>query len=174
MLNWLAGLARDLLGLERDITDVTAVQMVLRAVLVYATSLAIVRLGSKRFLSRATAFDVIVAIMLGSVLSRAINGSAPVLPSLAGGAAIVGLHWILTFLTARLESFGPLVKGNPVLLIRDGEVQRDGMRKAGLSDRDLEQHLRLSAGVTDPSRIRLACLERNGKISFIRADTDNT
>jgi hypothetical protein len=36
-------------------------------------------------MSKATAFDVIAAIMLGSIMSRAINGSAPFLPTLVAG-----------------------------------------------------------------------------------------
>ena len=75
-----------LLGLGRDVGDVGAVQMALRTICIYAFSLVIVRLGSKRFLSQATAFDVIVGIMLGSVMSRAINGSAPFFPTLLAGS----------------------------------------------------------------------------------------
>ena len=60
-----------LLGFGQDVGDVGAVQMALRTIVIYAFSLVIVRLGSKRFLSQATAFDVIVAIMLGSIMSRA-------------------------------------------------------------------------------------------------------
>ena len=57
----------DLLGLGIDVQDVNAIQMALRTVLIYAATLAIMQVGSKRFLSKATAFDAIVAIMLGSI-----------------------------------------------------------------------------------------------------------
>lgn len=163
----MAGTLRELLGLGRDVADVSAIQMALRTVVVYAFSLAILRLGSKRFLSQATAFDAIVAIMLGSIMSRAINGSAPFIPTMGAGAVLVGMHWLLAFLTSRLDWFGPLVKGNPVLLVRDGEIQQEGMRSSGLSRRDLEERLRLGAKETDISKIRLAVLERNGSISVV-------
>lgn len=158
---------RHLLGLGRDIGDVNALQMALRTVVIYGFALAIVRLGSKRFLSEATAFDVIVAIMLGSIMSSAINGSAPFFPTIVAGAVLVGIHWLLAFLTARLDWFGPLVKGNRQLLIRDGEIQEEGLRQSGLSRRDLEQHLRLEHNTTDISTIRRAYMERNGKISVV-------
>jgi uncharacterized membrane protein YcaP (DUF421 family) len=158
---------RDLLGLGRDIGDVNALQMALRTVVIYAVALAIIRLGSKRFLSEASAFDVIVAIMLGSIMSSAINGSAPFVPTIVAGAVLVGIHWLLAFFTARLDWFGPLVKGNRQLLVRDGEIQEEGMRNSGLSRRDLEQHLRLETGTADVSKIRLAYLERNGKLSIV-------
>jgi uncharacterized membrane protein YcaP (DUF421 family) len=155
------------LGLGLDVGDVGAIQMVLRTVVIYAFSLVIVRLASKRFLSEATAFDVVVGIMLGSIMSRAINGSAPFLPTLLGGVGLVGVHWILGVLAVRASWFGTLVKGKPVLLIKDGNIQREGMRRAGLSNNDLEQALRLRSNQTDPAKIQLAYLERNGGISVL-------
>jgi uncharacterized membrane protein YcaP (DUF421 family) len=158
---------RAVLALGQDVGDVGAVAMALRTVVIYAFTLAIVRLGSKRFLSQATAFDVIVGIMLGSIMSRAINGSAPFGPTLAGGAVLVGTHWLLAYLASRVDWFGTEVKGSPVLLIEDGAVRSDGMKEAGLSRRDLAQALRLSSVEPDPSNVRLAYLERNGSISVI-------
>ena len=156
-----------LLGLGLDVGDVGAVQMALRTIIIYVCSLAIIRIGSKRVLSQASAFDVIVAIMLGSVMSRAINGSAPFFPTLLGGAVLVGMHWLLAALALHVNWFGPLVKGNRVLLIKDGHVQQQGMRQAGVSDHDLTQALRMQNGETDPAKNRLAYLERNGDISVI-------
>ncbi len=158
-----------LLGLTGEIEDVNALQMALRAVTIYAFTLTIVRLGSKRFLGKATAFDIIVGIMIGSVMSRAINGSAPFFPTLAAGAAMIGLHWIFAGLAFHTSWFGTLVKGNPVLLIRDGEIQQEGMQRANLSENDLAEALRLQANLTDPSKVRLAYLERDGSISVIPA-----
>ena len=158
---------RALLGLGLDVGDVGAIQMALRTIVIYAFTLALVRMGSKRFLSESTAFDVIVGIMLGSVMSRAINGSAPFIPTLASGLVLVGVHWLLGILSYRINWFGPIVKGNPFLLIKDGEMQQEGMKKAGLSRHDLEQALRLQLNETDLSKIKLAWMERNGNISMI-------
>ena len=156
-----------LLGLGRDAGDVGAIQMALRTVFVYAFTLAVVRLGSKRFLSKATAFDVIVGIMLGSVMSRAITESASFIPTLMVGVTLIAAHWLMAALAFRFDWFGSLVKGNSILLIEDGEIQRDGMRQAGLSEHDLKQALRMQNNHTDPAKIRRAYLERSGKISVI-------
>ncbi len=155
------------LGYERDVGDVNAIQMALRTVLIYAVTLVLIRLGSKRFLSEATAFDVIVGIMLGSVMSRAINGSAPLFPTLLAGLVFIGLHWSLAALAYHTSWFGSIVKGNPVLLIKDGKIQQQGMREIGFSTRDLEEALRLQGEETDPSKIKLAYMERNGSVSVI-------
>lgn len=156
-----------MLGLGRDAGDISAGQMALRALVVYTATLVVVRLGSKRFLGKATAFDVIIGIMLGSVMSRGINGSAGLLPTLLSGAVLVALHWLLAILAFRTSWFGPLVKGEPVLLIEDGRVRVEGMRKASLSEFDLHEALRLQGRSPDPSGIELSYLERNGSISII-------
>lgn len=161
----LSSVADRLLGLERDIADVDAGQMALRTVIIYGASLLVIRLGSKRFLSQASAFDVVVAIMLGSIMSRAINGSAPFLPTIASGAALVALHWGFGILAVRTSFFGGLVKGEPRVLIKDGVVQDKEMRRAQLTTQDLEQALRLHSRQSDPAKIRRAYLERNGRIS---------
>src|SRR3712207_6013416 len=155
------------LGYGRDVSDVNALQMALRTMIIYAVTLILIRLGSKRFLSQATAFDVIVGIMIGSVMSRAINSSAPLFPTLGAVAVLVGLHWLLGLLAFHVSRFGPIVKGNLVLLIKDGKIQQQGVRETGLSTHDLEQALRLQAKETDPTKIKLAYLERNGSISVI-------
>jgi uncharacterized membrane protein YcaP (DUF421 family) len=156
-----------LLGLGLDVGDVGALQMALRTLIIYAFTLAIVRFGSKRLLSQATAFDFIVSIMIGSVMSRAINGSAPFVPTLLAGIVMIALHTLLAVVAFRTDWFGSIVKGNPVLLIKDGEIQQQGVRQSGVSEQDLIQAIRLQAKQTNPSKIRLAYLERNGQISVI-------
>jgi uncharacterized membrane protein YcaP (DUF421 family) len=159
------------LGYDRDVSDVGGFEMALRTLLIYAATLCLIRIGSKRFLNQSSAFDVIVGIMLGSVMSRAINSSASLFPTLGAGLALIGLHWLLGVLAYHNDWLGPLVKGNPVLLIKDGELRHKGLRASGISQGDLEQALRLRARETDPSRIRLAYLERNGTISMIPKDS---
>ena len=149
-----------------------ALATTVRTVVVYAFALAAVRIGKKRFLSQASAFDVIVAIMLGSIMSRAVQGSTSFGPTLLSGAVLVGTHWLLAALTSRLDWFGPLVKGRSTMLVRDGRVDHEALRESGVSEQDLEQAIRLEIGETEPSRVRLACLERNGSISVIRAERE--
>lgn len=161
-----------LLGLGREVSDVNALQMALRTVVIYAFTLAIIRLGSKRFLGQASAFDTIVGIMIGSVMSRPINGSAPFFPTLAAGVVLVGVHWLLAVLAFRIDWFGPFVKGNPVLLIKDGQVQEDGIRRGGITRQDLTQALRKQTKQSDPGKIELAYLERDGGISIIPYERD--
>ncbi len=161
-----------LLGLGAEVSDVDAVQMAFRTIVIYVITLTLVRLGSKRFLSEASAFDVIVSIMIGSIMSRAINGSAPFIPTLFAGIILLGLHWLFAIVAYRTDWFGSLVKGRSILLIKDGEVQRDEMRRASITSKDLTEALRLRTNQSDPGKVKRAYLERNGSISIIPYEQD--
>ena len=81
-----------LLGLGAEPKDLTFLQISLRGVIVFLATLIMVRLGHKRSLSRKTAFDAVLIVILASVLSRAINGSAAFFATLGGGLVLVLLH----------------------------------------------------------------------------------
>lgn len=159
-------IVQSLLG-QGESSAVGVMEVLLRTVLVYAFTLAIARIGSQRLLAKASLFDVIVAIMLGSVMSRAINGSAPLLPTLAAGLALLAVHWLLAVSAFHTDWLGSLVKGDRILLIKDGNLQHEAMRQASITEHDLRQALRTETHQTDPARVEEAYLERSGKISVV-------
>lgn len=156
---------RWLLGL--DIKDLAVWQMALRALIVYVAAILMIRISDKRFIGKNTAIDVVLGIVLGSVVSRAITGNAPFFPTLGAGFVLVGLHWLLAALSFRSKRFGTLVKGPTRTLISDGKVQQDNLQTAHISENDLREALRLHAHLTDPSKVKTALLERSGDISVI-------
>jgi len=109
----------NLLGLGLQPKDLTFVQISLRGIIVFLATLIMVRLGSKRSMAHRTPFDAILLVILASVLSRAINGSAPFLATIGGGAVLVALHRLFALLAFHSHSFGILVKGKPDVIVRD-------------------------------------------------------
>lgn len=156
----------DALGL--DVQKLNLWQMVLRTVVIYLTALLLVRLGGdRRFLGKHAPFDVILSIIFGATLSRAINGSAAFFPTLGAGAVLVGMHWLLAAIAFHIPSVEKMIKGSSRILIRDGQINNSTLKKSHLSHKDLESSLRLQAKITDLEQVELARLECNGKVSFI-------
>ena len=164
-LNWA-------LGIGMDPKTFNVLQVSLRAFVIYLGGLAILRVGENRFLGKFTAFDIILGFVLGGILSRAINGSGPLFPTLIATSLLVGLHFLLARTAFHSRRFGQAVKGMPEVLVRDGEVVWEGMRRKSLSERDLEEALRLKASLTTCEQVEEARFERNGDISVIKKKSE--
>jgi len=156
------------LGLGVEPKDLTFVQISLRGIIVFLATLIMVRLGHKRPLAQKTPFDAILLVILASVLSRAINGSAAFFATLGGGVVLVLLHRLFAYLAFYSHSFGTLVKGRADVIVRDGECDFPVMRRNHVSTHDLDEDMRLSIHTNDLSSIRVARVERSGDISFIK------
>jgi uncharacterized membrane protein YcaP (DUF421 family) len=161
---------RSLLGIGADPKTLTLLQMAVRVIVIYGAGLAIVRtIGDKRFSGKYSPFDIILSITFGSLLSRAINGSAPFWVTVGAGAILVGIHWIITAITCRSNRISRLLTGKPLVLVQEGKVQSKNLLKAHISQRDLVESLRLKGQPHSLSQVQEAYLERDGRISIIPA-----
>src|SRR6266446_6218653 len=156
-----------LLGLGARPEELTFVQISLRGVVVFIATLIMVRLGHKRSLSRKTAFDAVLLVILASVLSRAINGSAAFFSPLGGGFVLVFLHRVLALVAYHSHAFGILIKGRPDVVVEDGHFVWKQMHRNHVSTHDIEEDMRLSLKSEDIGQIKKARVERSGDVSFI-------
>jgi uncharacterized membrane protein YcaP (DUF421 family) len=159
-----------LLGLSAEPRNLTFLQISARGIVVMIVALVMIRLGSKRSLAEKTVFDATLIVILASVLARAINGNAAFFPTLGGGFVIVFLHRFFASIAVRSHAFGILVKGQPHVIVENGAVHWDVLKRHHISKHDLEEDLRLSAKTEDLSKIRVARVERSGDISFIKKE----
>ncbi|MEY2439475.1 MAG: hypothetical protein QOI34_860 [Verrucomicrobiota bacterium] len=159
-----------ILGLGVEPKDLTFLQISFRGIIVFVATLAMIRLGHKRSLARKTAFDAVLIVILASVLSRAINGSAAFFATLGGGFVIVLVHRLLALIAYYSHGFGVLIKGRPDLIIDDGDLVLSSMRRNHISRHDVEEDLRLDAKTEELADIKIGYVERSGDISFIEKE----
>lgn len=160
---------KNALGLDVDSSHLTVLQVSLRGVIIFFYALFLVRIGAKRFMARMTALDVILAFILASTLSRAVNGSGPFLPTLVVSALFVLLHRLLSKFAMHSIWMGNMVKGREAILVENGMVHKERMYEHSISDADLAEELRLNGSVCSPAEVKQATLERSGHISVIKA-----
>ena len=167
-MDQLTSLCDRLLGLSAaSANELTTAQVCLRAVVVYFVLILFVRIGKKRFLGQATAFDAVLIIMIGSLASRSVSGTAPFIAALAATLVFVFVHWLISYLSVRSPTLSALVKGNDTLLIKHGRLDRKALRDAHMSSDDLAEDLR-EQGVEKQQEVKEARLERSGKVSVIK------
>jgi uncharacterized membrane protein YcaP (DUF421 family) len=157
-------------GVDGHPTELTILQICLRGLVIFIIGLIIVRAGDRRSLSQKTAFDAMFLVLLGSMLSRAINGSGPFWLTMGAAFLLMLVHRTCAFIAHCYHPFGKIVKGTEVPLVRNGDIDWKAMRRVLVSKKDLEEDLRLSAKTENISDIRLAQLERSGDISFIKKE----
>lgn len=139
-----------------------------RAIFVYAVGILIVRMGKVRLLGRASVLDILLAFTIGSVLSRAVNGSSSMSAAFVATAAMVIMHRVLTELSLNSHRLGKLIKGDAIRLVEDGKILEDNMRRANISIHDLVEEIRLNSNLGSAEEVKEAFLERNGEIGVVK------
>jgi len=139
-----------------------------RAVVVFFYGLALVRLGGRRVFGKWAALDIVVSIIVGSNLSRALTGSASVGGTLAATTVLMAMHWVLAQIAARSDWLARIVEGTPLALARDGAMHRSTSLRDAVSRNDIEEALR-QAGVERVADTRLITVEPSGKITVLKA-----
>lgn len=157
---------RELFGLDRQPLDLTIQSVALRAIVVFFAGLVIIRLSNRRFLGKATSFDVLLGFLLGSMLSRAISGTAAFVPTLAASAMIVLLHRALATAVYFVPALRRPVEGDPIPVIEHGTIDRGAARRMRLTEGDIEEAIR-GHGITKLAEVKRAILEVNGTISVV-------
>lgn len=150
-----------------DTGEATVAQLCLRAAILFLFGVICIRIAGRRTFSRITPLDIIVAIIVGSNLSRAMTGKAPFVGGLAATLVVVVLHRLIAMATLRWSGLTRLFKGSPVTLVEDGVVDQAAMRRHAISQADLVEGLRMEQ-VETVEEVRLATLEAGGKISVVR------
>lgn len=146
--------------------DIGWAQMSLRALLIFLIGLAIMRFAAVRAFGKWTALDIILAVIVGSNLSRALTGSAPFWPTVVATLVLVMLHATLAHAVIRWPRLSSALKGRSVCLIEKGEVNEDALRRHGIGRGDLHMAIR-ARGLAELEDADAVYLERNGDISVI-------
>jgi uncharacterized membrane protein YcaP (DUF421 family) len=156
------------MGLGIDPKELTLLQLVLRAAIVFATMYFMVRIAGRRFVAQKNVFDVVLAFLVASMLARAINGSASFWANIGLGFFIAIGYRAIAWLACEVPIFGTLLKGRAVEIVVNGDVKSASLKKHHVSRHDLEEDLRLAGNIGDPAVVKLARLERSGDISVER------
>jgi uncharacterized membrane protein YcaP (DUF421 family) len=145
-------------------------EFVLRAAIVYVFLLVILRLTGRRQAGQLAPFDLVLLLVLSNAVQNAMNaGDNTVGAGLILAGTLIALNWGVGTLTARNATAERIIEGEPQILILDGKIYRDALRREEMSDLELKAALR-QAGCESAEDVRIAVLENNGAISVIRRE----
>jgi uncharacterized membrane protein YcaP (DUF421 family) len=141
----------------------------LRASFVYIYLLLLVRILGKREIGASSAFDLLVALMLGDVVDEVIYGDVTIVQGAVAMAIIAVWHIVNSFASFKSELIDRLTGATPTVLVKSGRIQHKNLAKERLNEDELWSGLRLKE-VDDIKEVKQATLEPSGQISVLLED----
>src|SRR5438132_13338172 len=128
-------------ALWRDLfhPDVSILEKIIRPILVYAFLIAGLRLAGKRELAQLNAFDLVVLLTLSNTVQNAIIGDDDsVTGGIIGATTLLVINYVVVRFLFEHEKLERLVEGDPDVLIENGVILQDRLRKELISRVELE------------------------------------
>lgn len=138
-----------------------------RAAAVYVFMLIVIRALGKRTVGNFSAFDLLVALMLGEIVDEIIYGDVRFIQGTVAVVSIGALAYADSVLAFRSDRMERILEGTPTVVLRDGEFDREGMRKERMNEKDVLGHLR-AQGIHDIREVHLGVVENDGSLSVLK------
>lgn len=152
------------------LTPTEALAVVIATTGMYLAMMLLVRVIGQRMLGAMSNYDLVAIIAFGAILGRAALGDVAVL---GGGLVAMGTLIALQSIAGALI-VRPLgsraITMSPIVLMADGRVLPDQLRRAHVAVSELHSTLRL-AGIHRYDDVAVALLESTGAISVLRRGT---
>jgi uncharacterized membrane protein YcaP (DUF421 family) len=136
--------------------------------LAYLAMVSLLRISGKRTLSKMNAFDLIVTVALGSTLANVLlSESVALAEGVLAFALLIGLQYLITWLSVRSERIEHLVKAEPTLIVFKGEFLESELRRQRVTKAEVETAIR-SQGLGNLKEVGAVVLETDGTLTVTR------
>jgi uncharacterized membrane protein YcaP (DUF421 family) len=162
-----------LFGLSSDLLkpDISILEKIVRPLVVYFFLLVAFRIFGKRQLGQLTKFDFIVLLVISNVVQNAMIGNDNSLTGgMIGAATILVANSAVAYLSFRFPRLDDLIAGQPTVLIQDGNILYQNLKRELLTEHDLFHALRKSQidPDTDLPQLKRVSLDSDGSIIIVR------
>ena len=136
---------------------------------VYAVMLVVIRLLGKRTVGNFSAFDLLVALMLGEVVDEMIYADVSFVQGLVAILVVAAAKYATAWLSYSSDTMNRILEGKPTDIIRNGAFVRKGLRHELMNEKDVYAALRLRE-IRDMREVKRGIVEVDGEVSVIKED----
>jgi uncharacterized membrane protein YcaP (DUF421 family) len=141
--------------------------IVIRAALIFAFVFILTRMVGRRELNSLEPFDLILLVVTGDLVQQGVTQNDQSITGALLAISTIGLLTVgLSYLSFRFKRLRPILGGEPIVLIEDGEVIEGNLRRQRLTREEIGAEARLN-GISSIEDVRWGILETNGRISFV-------
>lgn len=146
-------------------------EIALRTGIMYLYTLINIRIFKTRNIAQLTLADLIIVIALGSAVGDPMMYiNVPLVQAMVSITTIILITKGIAILVEHNNFAEKMIEGEEITLIKNGELLKNNMRTANLSQDELFARLRLH-GIQNTGEITYAFLETSGQVSIIKAKT---
>ena len=137
----------------------------LRTVILYLVLIAVIRMMGKRQIGQMEPSEFVVTMLVANLASIPMQDEGvPLHSGLVPILTVLGLELLLSAFSLASVKFRRLLCGKPVILIENGKVLQQNLRKTRITMDELAGHLR-EKDVLEIRKVQYAILETNGNLS---------
>lgn len=122
---------------------ISPLQITLRSVVMFLVTFVIIRFAGMRPFRKNTPFDMVIAFLIGGVLSRGVVGATPFFSTLASAVALIVLQKLFYKLSLHSKWFEKTMKGKRYLIYQNGKFLKENMQKADITTLEVYEDLRV-------------------------------
>lgn len=131
------------------INELLNYDLYLRGIVITLYAIIIFRMNLSRLYGNHSALDFIIYIILGAILGEAIVNNIPLLPSMIVCTLIISMYRLMAFLTYKSHRIGKYIKGEKIILIKNGKLITKNLQCSRITRNDIMQSLRLQCGLSN-------------------------
>ena len=136
-----------------------------RTVVLYTMLILAVRIMGKRQIGQMEPSEFVVAMLVADLAAIPMqNNAIPLVNGLVPMLVVMGLELILSHLSLKSIRLRKMLCGKPVILIDNGKIVQENLRRTQVTLDELSGHLR-EKDVLDIQTVQYAILETNGNLS---------
>lgn len=141
---------------------------VIRAAAVYLFLLLVFRLAGNRSVAHITAFDLVLLLVVSEAIGQAmITDDRSITNAFLLVITLVGLDIMMSLWKQRSLRIERILEGVPLLVIEDGKLHPDRMRKERVDEADILAAARHLHGLERLDQIKHAIVEASGGITIV-------
>ena len=134
---------------------------------IYIFLIAAIRLFGKKEFSQLSTFDIVFILLISNAVQNAmIAADLSFLGGLCSAVTLFIVNFIFKYILYKFPKASKLIQGQPLMLIYEGSVISDNIKKAKISRQEIEEAVR-EHGIESVEDVNLAILEVDGNISIL-------
>ena len=142
----------------------------IRAAVIFLFIFVLTRVIGRRELNSMEPFDLILLVVLGDLVQQGVTQSDYSITGAVIAIATIGLLTVLfSYLSYRFRTMRPVLEGEPIVLVEQGEPIEGNMRRQRITVEEVQAEARLKE-ISSLNDVRWAILETDGQISFVKKD----